>query len=115
MGKKDMEIKKQSECVRVVIRVRPLSSTEVKDNREKIVNMDYDKGEVIVKRSNDNEPPKVFTFDSTYPEVVEQEKIFNETALPIIDNVLEGFNGTIFAYGQTGTGKTHTMCGILDD
>jgi DNA replication protein DnaC len=29
----------------------------------------------------------------------------------IIENVLEGYNGTIFAYGQTGTGKTHTMTG----
>lgn len=31
--------------------------------------------------------------------------------MPIIENVLEGYNGTIFAYGQTGTGKTHTMEG----
>ena len=33
----------------------------------------------------------------------------------IIENVLEGYNGTIFAYGQTGTGKTHTMTGIEHD
>ena len=44
-----------------------------------------------------------------------QEDIFNETAYPIIDNVLQGYNGTIFAYGQTGCGKTHTMLGIPDD
>eukprot|EP01022_Parablepharisma_sp_SALTPOND_P029154 TRINITY_DN726_c0_g1_i1.p3 TRINITY_DN726_c0_g1~~TRINITY_DN726_c0_g1_i1.p3 ORF type:complete len:636 (-),score=131.72 TRINITY_DN726_c0_g1_i1:183-2090(-) len=37
--------------------------------------------------------------------------IFEETAMPIVDFVLEGYNGTIFAYGQTGTGKTHTMEG----
>ena len=34
-----------------------------------------------------------------------------ETAYPIIENVLEGYNGTIFAYGQTGCGKTFTMAG----
>lgn len=34
--------------------------------------------------------------------------------MPIIDNVFEGYNGTIFAYGQTGTGKTHTMEGELN-
>ena len=34
-------------------------------------------------------------------------------ALPIIESVLSGYNGTIFAYGQTGTGKTHTMEGDL--
>ena len=41
-----------------------------------------------------------------------QEKVFKQAALPIIESVLEGYNGTIFAYGQTGTGKTHTMEGI---
>ena len=39
--------------------------------------------------------------------------VFNKVARPIVDNVLEGFNGTIFAYGQTGTGKTHTMSGEI--
>lgn len=34
---------------------------------------------------------------------------------PIIDEVLEGFNCTVFAYGQTGTGKTHTMEGNMAD
>jgi chromosomal replication initiation ATPase DnaA len=40
-----------------------------------------------------------------------QENVFKQAALPIIESVLEGYNGTIFAYGQTGTGKTHTMEG----
>jgi ADP-ribose pyrophosphatase YjhB (NUDIX family) len=50
-----------------------------------------------------------------YPEDTFQKDIFEETAFPIIENILEGYNGTIFAYGQTGTGKTHTMSGVLDD
>ena len=37
--------------------------------------------------------------------------MYNRVARPIVDNVLEGYNGTIFAYGQTGTGKTFTMEG----
>jgi len=40
-----------------------------------------------------------------------QENVFKKAALPIIESVLAGYNGTIFAYGQTGTGKTHTMEG----
>jgi kinesin family member 3A len=36
------------------------------------------------------------------------------TARPIVDKVLEGYNGTILAYGQTGTGKTYTMVGDSD-
>ena len=37
--------------------------------------------------------------------------VYNRVARSIVDNVLEGYNGTIFAYGQTGTGKTFTMEG----
>jgi DNA replication protein DnaC len=59
--------------------------------------------------------PKRFTFDSVYPMNSKQVDIFEQTAFPIIENILEGYNGTIFAYGQTGTGKTHTMVGLLQD
>uniref|UniRef100_H2ZL59 Kinesin motor domain-containing protein n=1 Tax=Ciona savignyi TaxID=51511 RepID=H2ZL59_CIOSA len=41
-----------------------------------------------------------------------QVDIYNLTARPIVNSVLEGYNGTIFAYGQTGTGKTFTMEGV---
>jgi len=40
-----------------------------------------------------------------------QGAIYDATAQPIVENVLEGYNGTIFAYGQSGSGKTHTMLG----
>ena len=40
-----------------------------------------------------------------------QKEVYDVAAKPIIDSVLEGFNGTIFAYGQTSSGKTHTMQG----
>jgi DNA replication protein DnaC len=61
-----------------------------------------------------------FTIGSKYQKIKfydssEQESIFAETAFPVCENVLQGYNGTIFAYGQTGTGKTHTITGILKD
>lgn len=40
-----------------------------------------------------------------------QQELYDETFRPLVDSVLDGFNGTIFAYGQTGTGKTFTMEG----
>ena len=40
--------------------------------------------------------------------------VYNKVARPIVENVLKGYNGTIFAYGQTGTGKTYTMSGEMD-
>ena len=71
--------------------------------------------EIIVKKPSGAEEVKQFTFDFTYGDDAMQEEIFNETASPIVSNVLEGYNGTIFAYGQTGTGKTHTMTGLVDN
>ena len=41
--------------------------------------------------------------------------LYDETFRDLVDSVLSGFNGTIFAYGQTGTGKTFTMQGLKDD
>lgn len=58
--------------------------------------------------------PKVFTFDSVYDWNSEQKDIFEETAYPVCENVIQGYNGTIFAYGQTGTGKTFTITGVND-
>ena len=60
------------------------------------------------------EPPKQFTFDSVYDHTNTQREIYEETALPIVRAAMEGYNGTVFCYGQTGTGKTHTMEGSLD-
>lgn len=101
---------KNDECVRVVVRCRPLSSTETQDGRKMIVNIATTRGEISIQ-GDPNEPPKTFAFDSVYDWNSTQETIYKETAFPIVDSVLEGYNGTIFAYGQTGTGKTHTMEG----
>ena len=53
----------------------------------------------------------MFTFDSVFAPDSAQMDVYNRVARPIVENVLEGYNGTIFAYGQTGTGKTFTMEG----
>lgn len=50
-----------------------------------------------------------FTFDRVFGPATQQIEIYREVAGPVIHSVLGGFNGTIFAYGQTGGGKTWTM------
>ncbi len=50
-------------------------------------------------KNDSNEPPKIFTFDGSYEPGAQQEDIYKETAYPIVESVLEGYNGTIFAYG----------------
>ena len=77
-----------------------------------VVEMNTTKGEIFLTKIGGTEPPKQFTFDGVYDQKSVQVNIFNEAALPIIDNVLIGYNGTIFAYGQTGTGKTYTIEGV---
>jgi len=44
-----------------------------------------------------------------------QAEVFSTVVAPVVDDVIKGFNCTVFAYGQTGTGKTHTMEGSLED
>ena len=50
-----------------------------------------------------------FTFDHVFNLESTQKEVYDAAAKPIISSVLDGFDGTIFAYGQTSSGKTHTM------
>ena len=56
-----------------------------------------------------------FTFDSVCDINTNQETIYNIVGKPIVESVLNGFNGTVLAYGQTSSGKTYTMQGNIDD
>lgn len=108
---------KSSESVRVVVRCRPMNSKEKTASYEKVVNVDVKLGQVSVKnpRGTAHELPKTFTFDAVYDWNSKQVELYDETFRPLVDSVLQGFNGTIFAYGQTGTGKTYTMEGVRGD
>lgn len=102
-----------SECVRVVVRCRPLNSKEKGDQRQRIVDMDVKAGQVMLTNpeAGASDPPKSFTFDAVFDWESTQRAVYENAAQAIVDSTLEGYNGTIFAYGQTGTGKTHTMEG----
>ena len=114
MKKPEVEVSKKSETVKVAIRCRPLNSEETKNGNRKCVFFDPQRGEISVKKLDSDEPPRIFYFDRVYDDTTKQETIFNESALPIINDVIQGYNGTMFAYGQTGTGKTFTMSGKND-
>lgn len=55
----------------------------------------------------------MYLFDKVFKPNATQEKVYNEAAKSIVSDVLAGYNGTIFAYGQTSSGKTHTMEGVI--
>ncbi|KAB5546402.1 hypothetical protein PHYPO_G00071620 [Pangasianodon hypophthalmus] len=113
-----MSRSKSSESVKVVVRCRPMNEKEHAANFERVVSMDVKLGQIVVRNprsGSTHEHPKVFTFDSVYDWNSKQVDLYDETFRPLVDSVLLGFNGTIFAYGQTGTGKTYTMEGVRND
>lgn len=101
------------ENVRVVVRVRPMSEKEIESGFRQITTVNTVNNTISVENPHaaDGEPPKTFTFDTVFDTDSRQMDVYNETARPIVDKVLLGYNGTILAYGQTGTGKTFTMEG----
>lgn len=102
---------KNEDCVKVAIRCRPLSKKEKTEEKEEIVTVDDSRKEILLKDIDESKKSVKFTYDFAFGQNSTQESIYNECAKPLIDFLLQGFNCTIFAYGQTGTGKTFTMDG----
>ncbi|XP_027026914.1 kinesin-like protein KIF3C isoform X2 [Tachysurus fulvidraco] len=104
---------KQCESVKVVVRCRPLNRKEEASGYDSIVDMDVKLGQVALRnpRAAPGEPDKTFTFDAVYDAGSKQSDLYDESVRPLVDSVLRGFNVTVLAYGQTGTGKTYTMQG----
>eukprot|EP00039_Didymoeca_costata_P008337 m.110559 g.110559 ORF g.110559 m.110559 type:complete len:711 (-) comp14043_c0_seq3:1689-3821(-) len=100
--------------VKVAVRCRPLNDKEKGDGHTSVIKMDTRSGTVSVQNPDKSKgiPPKEFTFDMCFDWDAKQLDIYNRTARDIVNACLQGYNGTIFAYGQTGTGKTHTMEGV---
>lgn len=88
-----------TECVKVVVRIRPLSKKEKDEGRRAIITARSERSEVVIEsvHAEGGGPPKVFTFDATYGDASTQEQIYVSSAYPIVESVLKGFNGTIFA------------------
>ncbi|XP_078737701.1 kinesin heavy chain-like [Lampetra fluviatilis] len=97
-----------SECsIKVMCRIRPLNESEKVRGDKFIPKFQGDDTLSIAG--------KPYIFDRVFPPNTTQEQVYNACARQIVKDVLEGYNGTIFAYGQTSSGKTHTMEGKLHD
>ncbi|MBA0746972.1 hypothetical protein Gogos_009443 [Gossypium gossypioides] len=98
--------------VQVLLRCRPLSEDEQKMNVSRVISCIELKREVTVLQNVANKQvDRVFTFDRVFGPKAQQRTIYDQAIAPIVNEVLDGFNCTVFAYGQTGTGKTYTMEG----
>ena len=60
-----------------------------------------------------SESAKTFSFDAVFSDKTSQKAIYDVCAAPVVQSVLEGYNGTIFCYGQTGAGKVSMRCILI--
>jgi kinesin family protein 3/17 len=130
----------RGESVKVVVRCRPLSPLEQAAGLKPVVRILEDVKAIDVQdlSSQSSGCQRAFSFDAVFGWDCGQEqvrkmptlwtrtyncccshpissshalKVYNDVVRSVVDSVLEGYNGTVFAYGQTGTGKTYTMEG----
>lgn len=85
--------KSSGDSVKVAIRCRPMSDKEMKENRHCVVKIEQLAGQVTVKSPKAPGGEKTFTFDIVFGMETKQVDLYNEAARPIIESVLEGYNG----------------------
>ncbi|XP_063599243.1 kinesin heavy chain-like [Penaeus indicus] len=100
------------DSIRVICRFRPLNKSEEAAGSKFICSFPSNRGQEDQMVSIGG---KVYLFDRVIKPNSSQEKVYEIVAKDIVKDVLNGYNGTIFAYGQTSSGKTHTMEGKLGD
>ncbi|KAJ1269639.1 hypothetical protein BS78_07G227200 [Paspalum vaginatum] len=104
--------KEKAVNVQVLLRCRPFSDDELRSNAPQVITCnDYQREVAVTQSIAGKQIDRVFTFDKVFGPTSKQKDLYDQAIIPIVNEVLEGFNCTIFAYGQTGTGKTYTMEG----
>ncbi|XP_061361837.1 kinesin-like protein KIN-5D [Gastrolobium bilobum] len=98
--------------VQVLVRCRPLSEDEARLHTPVVISCNEGRREVFAVQNIANKQiDRTFAFDKVFGPNSQQKELYEQAVSPIVNEVLEGYNCTIFAYGQTGTGKTYTMEG----
>jgi kinesin family member 11 len=102
--------------INVVVRCRGRSEREVRENSGVVVSTTGVKGKNVELSMGPNAiSNKTYHFDKVFSPAADQAIIFDDVVAPVLNEMLTGYNCTIFAYGQTGTGKTYTMSGDMTD
>ncbi|KAG6158016.1 Kinesin heavy chain [Claviceps purpurea] len=98
--------------IKVVARFRPQNRIELESGGKPIVSFSSEDSCSL----DSKEAQGSFTFDRVFDMECKQQDIFDFSIRPTVDDILNGYNGTVFAYGQTGAGKSYTMMGTnIDD
>lgn len=105
--------KQKSENVQVILRVRPINRKETEAGFKECVAVDLSANSVTVNGAGID--GRQFAFDAVYTNAFAQKDVYLQSIHPVVETVLQGYNATIFAYGQSGTGKTFSMVGNLEN
>ncbi|XP_069803085.1 kinesin-like protein KIF1B isoform X8 [Dendropsophus ebraccatus] len=108
--------------VKVAVRVRPFNNRELGKESKCIIQMQGNSTSIINPK-NPKEPAKSFSFDYSYwshtspddPCFASQSRVYNDIGKEMLEHAFEGYNVCIFAYGQTGAGKSYTMMGKQEE
>ncbi|XP_054905502.1 kinesin-like protein KIF1B isoform X22 [Poeciliopsis prolifica] len=108
--------------VKVAVRVRPFNSRETGKESKCIIQMQGNTTTILNPKAP-KEPAKTFSFDYSYwshttpedPCFASQNRVYNDIGKEMLEHAFEGYNVCIFAYGQTGAGKSYTMMGKQEE
>ncbi|GMH29342.1 hypothetical protein Nepgr_031185 [Nepenthes gracilis] len=101
-----VDVERSKENLTVTVRFRPLSPREIRQGEEIAW---YADGETIVR--NEHNPSIAYAYDRVFGPITTTRRVYDVAAQHVVSGAMEGINGTIFAYGVTSSGKTHTMHG----
>jgi kinesin family protein 11 len=88
-----------------------MNEREIEEKQSVVLTCDEKSKSVVVQMKTKNYQ-KTFSYDMVFGPTASQKDIYTSAIAPIVEDVLKGYNCTVFAYGQTGTGKTYTMEGL---
>ncbi|MED6131329.1 hypothetical protein PIB30_008662 [Stylosanthes scabra] len=95
--------------VRVAVRLRPRNAEESLADADFADCVELQPELKRLKLRKNNWDSDTYAFDEVLTEFASQKRVYEVVARPVVESVLDGYNGTIMAYGQTGTGKTYTL------
>ncbi|KAG9394295.1 kinesin [Carpediemonas membranifera] len=104
------------ENIRVIARFRPINKREMKESEEgniKDINVVSFPSNQTVTVTDEIMGPKPFNFDYVFQPDCKQTDVYDQIGRPAVENILKGYNSTVFAYGQTGAGKSWSMFGDI--
>ncbi|XP_047343754.1 kinesin-like protein KIN-14E isoform X5 [Vespa velutina] len=110
-------VAQMSESVKVAVRCRPMCSREKQQGCRNVVTIDSLTKCCTLENPSSNgnlTGGKVYQFDAAFGSDSSTELVYEDVGSVIVEAVLHGYNGTVFAYGQTGCGKSYTMRGFIE-